>query len=171
MTWMRVCMRSYRTNKKITADNLRIDLLIHCTLCETSFMDHLILTSLHQHSILPLLHHYTMPSLLCSFPLPHQHSFLFFTVTQCHPPVPPLPIPYMYSPKGSFIPSAWACIFHHWQVRDNSDREWSSTTPPSLYSMSWYLSGPRHHFLSFQLIEFPCMYALWSHLSFLMLPL
>lgn len=117
-----------------------------------------------------------------SFSLPHRHSIIFFTGTRCLPPFSPLTLPYIHTHTHiwihlkSNISSAHVSVFNLRRVCDNSSRNSSSSSllqvmPVELIAAAWYSSGPRHHFLYFKRIQFPCTYIALSHLSSLMLPL
>lgn len=80
----------------------------------------------------------------------------------------------------SNISSAHVSVFNLRRVCDNSSRNSSSSSLLQVMqaaafiagaATAWYSSGPRHHFLYFKRIQFPCTYIALSHLSSLMLPL
>lgn len=121
-----------------------------------------------------------------SFSLPHRHSIIFFTGTRCLPPFSPLTLPYIHTHTHiwihlkSNISSAHVSVFNLRRVCDNSSRNSSSSSLLQVMeaaafiagaATARYSSGPRHHFLYFKRIQFPCTYIALSHLSSLMLPL
>lgn len=112
----------------------------------------------------PTLHHFlhrhSMPSALLS-----SNSSLYMR-THTH----------IWIHLKSNISSAHVSVFNLRRVCDNSSRNSSSSSllqvmPVELIAAAWYSSGPRHHFLYFKRIQFPCTYIALSHLSSLMLPL
>jgi hypothetical protein len=112
----------------------------------------------------PTLHHFlhrhSMPSALLS----SNSSLYIYTHT------------HIWIHLKSNISSAHVSVFNLRRVCDNSSRNSSSSSllqmmPVELIAAAWYSSGPRHHFLYFKRIQFPCTYIALSHLSSLMLPL